>query len=186
MARALIKNTSVVTGTVMASAGTTAPTGYLLCDGSAVSRTTYSNLFAIIGITHGQGDGSTTFNLPDYRGRFLRGVDGGIARDPDRTTRTAMAAGGNTGNNVGSIQDDAFQGHFHEWSSTAVMSQTDGSVTPMNYLTADSTNGGGGTATATFQAQNYVDDPKTGNHGTVRVSTESRSKNAYVNYIIAI
>lgn len=60
-------------GMVIAWSGTSAPTGWLLCDGSAVSRTTYSALFAIIGVTHGQGDGSTTFNLPDYRGQFLRG-----------------------------------------------------------------------------------------------------------------
>lgn len=60
-------------GMVIAWAGTSAPTGWLLCDGSAVSRTTYANLFALMGVTHGQGDGSTTFNLPDYRGQFLRG-----------------------------------------------------------------------------------------------------------------
>lgn len=54
--------------------GTTAPSGYLLCDGSPVSRTTYSRLFAIIGSTYGQGDGSTTFNVPDMRGLFVRGA----------------------------------------------------------------------------------------------------------------
>lgn len=51
----------------------TAPTGFLLCDGSAVSRTTYSGLFAVIGTTWGAGDGSTTFNLPDLRFRFPLG-----------------------------------------------------------------------------------------------------------------
>lgn len=52
-------------GKVEAYAGSTIPDGYLLCDGSAVSRTTYSRLFSAIGTTHGAGDGSTTFNVPD-------------------------------------------------------------------------------------------------------------------------
>jgi len=50
------------------------PTLYLLCDGSAISRTTYANLFAVIGTNFGTGDGSTTFNLPDFRGKFPRGA----------------------------------------------------------------------------------------------------------------
>ncbi len=54
----------------------TIPDGWLLCDGSAVSRTTYSALFAVIGTTWGVGDGSTTFNLPDAQGRVPAGVGG--------------------------------------------------------------------------------------------------------------
>lgn len=57
-------------GSGMEYYGTTAPSGYLLCDGSAVSRTTYAALFAVIGTIYGSGDGSTTFNLPDRRQRF--------------------------------------------------------------------------------------------------------------------
>lgn len=97
----------VPAGSIVGYGGTSAPTGWLMCDGSAVSRSTYSALFTAIGTAHGSGDGSTTFNLPDYRGRFLRGVDGSAGRDPDKATRTAMASGGNTGNNVGSVQTDA-------------------------------------------------------------------------------
>lgn len=52
-----------------------APEGYLLCNGQAVSRTTYSALFAEIGTTFGEGDGSTTFNLPDLRSRFIKGKE---------------------------------------------------------------------------------------------------------------
>lgn len=63
----------VPAGSVQAFAGTTPPTDWLICDGRAVSRTVYADLFAAIGIAHGQGDGSATFNLPDYRGQFLRG-----------------------------------------------------------------------------------------------------------------
>ena len=60
-------------------AGATAPSGWLICDGSAISRTTYSTLYAVIGTTYGSGDGSTTFNLPDLRGRVAVGVGNGTA-----------------------------------------------------------------------------------------------------------
>ena len=62
-------------GTIVAFAGSSAPTGYLIANGSAISRTTYANLFAIIGTTYGVGDGSTTFNLPDLRGRTAVGLN---------------------------------------------------------------------------------------------------------------
>ena len=61
-------------GIVMPFAGSVAPQGYLLCDGSAVSRDTYSALFAAIGTVYGAGDGSTTFNVPDLSGRVVIGV----------------------------------------------------------------------------------------------------------------
>lgn len=61
-------------GSYLDHAGGSVPPGYLVCDGSAVSRTTYAGLFAQIGVIHGDGDGSTTFNLPDRRGRVSRGV----------------------------------------------------------------------------------------------------------------
>lgn len=62
-------------GVVVPYSGVTAPTGWLLADGSAVSRTTYANLFAVIGTTFGAGNGSTTFNLPNLKGRFPVGRD---------------------------------------------------------------------------------------------------------------
>lgn len=63
-------------GVIKLFGGTTAPSGYLVCDGSAVSRTTYAALFAAIGTAHGTGDGSTTFNLPDFRRRVPVGAGG--------------------------------------------------------------------------------------------------------------
>lgn len=69
----------VPVGSVMPFAASVAPDGWLFCNGSAVSRTVYSNLFAVVGATYGNGDGSTSFNLPDYRGRSLVGMDGGQA-----------------------------------------------------------------------------------------------------------
>jgi microcystin-dependent protein len=70
----------VPVGSVRATARTTAPVGFLLCDGSAVSRTTYKALFEAIGTNFGAGNGSTTFNLPDLRGRVPVGVDGTAGR----------------------------------------------------------------------------------------------------------
>lgn len=66
-------------GFIKPYAGTSIPTGYLLCNGAAISRAQYPELFAAIGTTWGAGDGSSTFNVPDLRGYFLRGVGGGQA-----------------------------------------------------------------------------------------------------------
>lgn len=86
--------------------GETVPSGRLECNGAAVSRTTYADLFAAIGVLWGAGDGSTTFNLPDLRGMFVRGWDHGAGTDPDVATRTG-------GDHVGSSQGDAFKSHRH-------------------------------------------------------------------------
>lgn len=152
------------TAMVVAYAGTSAPSGWLLCDGSAVSRTTYSALFAIIGVTHGQGDGSTTFNVPDYRGRFLRGVDGSAGNDPDKASRSTMATGGNSGNNVGSVQSDQYASHTHTDTATSVV-----------------TNGG---ILGSFPVWN-ISGGVTGSRSVANSGgNETRPKNAYVNFII--
>ena len=65
----------VPTGTPLPFGGTTAPAGYLLCFGQAISRTDYAGLFAAVGTVHGAGNGSTTFNVPDLRGRVAAGKD---------------------------------------------------------------------------------------------------------------
>ena len=73
------------TGSIIPFAGKTAPEGWLFCQGQAVSRTTYAQLFAVIGTTYGSGDGSTTFNVPDLRGRVAVGAE---ASDANLGTRT--------------------------------------------------------------------------------------------------
>ena len=86
------------------------PEGWLLCDGSAISRSEYANLYKAIGVCWGTGDGATTFNLPDLRGMFLRGVSGDSGNDADADSRVVLTDnGGNTGNNVGSYQGDAIR-----------------------------------------------------------------------------
>jgi microcystin-dependent protein len=76
-----------------------APAGWLVCDGSLKLRATYAALFAAIGVLYGAGDGATTFALPDLRGEFLRGLDGGRNVDAGRA--------------LGSAQADAFKSHTH-------------------------------------------------------------------------
>jgi len=85
-------------GTIAEYAGTTEPTGWLFCYGQAISRTTYADLFAVLSTTYGVGDGSTTFNLPDLRGRVIAGQDdmGGTSAN-----RLTGASGGVNGDNLG-------------------------------------------------------------------------------------
>src|SRR5205823_10690468 len=80
------------------------PPGWLLCDGADVSRQTFSALFSALGTNHGGGDGQTTFNLPDYRGNFLRGVDDGAGRDKYAATRHAPNIGGASGDTAGAVE----------------------------------------------------------------------------------
>ena len=100
-------------GSITAFAGMAPPFGWLICDGSPVSRSTYATLFGVIGTSWGQGDNSTTFNIPDLQGRFLRGLDAGSGRDPDAASRTASNTGGNTGDQVGSVEDQQYLAHSH-------------------------------------------------------------------------
>lgn len=93
----------ILTGMVISFANTSAPAGFLSCDGSAVSRTTYSDLFTAIGTTWGSGDGSTTFNVPDLRGGFLRGAGS------QTYTRT------HDGGTVGQKTVDTIKDHGHRF-----------------------------------------------------------------------
>jgi len=86
-------------GSVIMHAASTAPSGWLECDGSTVNRSTYPDLFNVIGSTFGAGDGSTTFGLPDLRGEFVRGWDNGRGVD--------------SGRSFGSFQADEFKAHSH-------------------------------------------------------------------------
>lgn len=88
-----------VSGRIQFFARNTAPSGWLACTGQAVSRTTYSSLFGVIGTAFGGGDGSTTFNVPDLRGRFLRCWDNARGIDSGRVQNSA--------------QDSIMQEHSH-------------------------------------------------------------------------
>jgi len=150
----------VPTGAVISFGGSTAPDGWLLCRGQAVSRTTYANLFAVIGTTYGAGDGSTTFNVPDIQGYFVRGLDASGAVDPDSRT-------------LGSVQNDAFQGHKHSVSHNA-----------QKYDEREASLGGydfSAHSNATISVGTPTSD---GTNGTPRTASETRPKNIALNYII--
>lgn len=83
-------------GAVVDYAGSSAPSGWLMCAGQAVSRTTYSDLFSAIGTTYGAGDGSTTFNLPDLRGRVTAGKDDMNSSDAGRLTSGGSGVDGDS------------------------------------------------------------------------------------------
>lgn len=147
-------------GVVSAFAGATCPQYSIEADGSSLLRAgKYEFLFAAIGTANGTADG-TRFNIPDYRGRFLRGVDGTAGRDPDDASRTAMNTGGNTGDAVGSVQLDMYQSHAHN----------------QYYIS-----GGGGTqfGAAASLSTGGVQGSVLANGGN-----ETRPKNAYVKFCI--
>lgn len=117
-----LQNALVPVGTIMAYGGDTSKAevveqlltqGWLPCDGRAVKRADYSELFQATATAFGAGDAQTTFQVPDLRGRFLRGTDQGQGRDPDAASRRAEPAGGNSGDSIGSVQDDDFKEHRH-------------------------------------------------------------------------
>lgn len=142
----------VPTGVVMPYAGLTAPNGFLLCYGQAVSRTTYAALFAVIADTYGVGDGSTTFNLPDLRGRVVAGQDDMGGTSANRLTSpingdTLGAAGGAESVTLTSTEMPA---HSHTIGGDSVAdgntnftdAATGGTGTPGNFTS--STTGSGG------------------------------------------
>ena len=162
------------TGMVAAFAMTSAPTGWLTCDGTAVSRTTYSDLYTAIGTTWGSGDGTTTFNLPDLRGAFLRGTG---------SHGTSNMANGNdfAGPSVGSFENDQIQDHGHN------LDRQDGATN--DYL-------GGSTAAYGIRSSyssaylvssiGPVSSTAWNSQGTPRVGDETRPFNAGINYCIKI
>ena len=94
----------------------TVPSGWLECNGAAVSRTTYQALFAKIGTSYGSGDGSTTFNLPNYTDQFLRGYSASGIDAASRTNR----GDGTTGASVGTRQSWQTYAHQHSWAGSLV------------------------------------------------------------------
>ena len=153
-------------GTILPYAGDNAPAGWHLCNGAsyAINNPTYQNLYTLIRERFGGGGGS--FNMPDFRGRFLRGRDGGVIRDPDRGSRTNIV-GGAIGDLVGSLQSDAFQQHTHTYSKPPICCDADSS------------------SSGYYEVSGYITDT-TGGANSGRFSTETRPVNAYVNYIIKL
>ena len=138
----------VPSGSVSAYAGSSAPSGWLLCSGGAVSRATYAALFAIIGTTYGAGDGSTTFNLPDLRGRVAAGVDNMGGSAANRITAagsgiTGTTLGASGGSETHTLTEAQLAAHTHTYSNkiaaTDSIYNSTGSTSAMQSLTTVST-----------------------------------------------
>lgn len=168
----------VPVGTVMAFAGEIDAKNekdklgesWLVCDGRDMDRTGYPDLFNAIGETYGKGNGENHFKLPDFRGMFLRGVDGGTRKDPDAHTRSAANGSGKSAG-AGSTQNDEYKGHAH------------GSAFNINIFDYGSTFGSAFGSDARHAVCTH-----SGNHVNVAVhasgGSETRPRNVYVHYII--
>jgi microcystin-dependent protein len=149
--------------------GSVVPTGFLECNGAAVSRTTYAALLAAIGTTFGVGDGSTTFNVPDMRGYFARGWDHGRGIDAARALGSTQADDNLSHNHTASVTDP---GHVHL-------------MTNQGSQSANSTGGGVGThngADSSFNTNSATTGITVTN--TASGGTEARPKNIALMFII--
>lgn len=164
-------------GDIVATASTSCPAGTIAAEGQSLARASYPALFAAIGTAHGTADGAS-FNVPDYRGRFLRGFANGSSNDPDRASRTAMNTGGATGDNVGTVQGDGFASHNHGGGSHS-------HVTASIDISGGAYNAGG--AYLGKPGPNNGANPAVNSSGTIINSeggNETRPKNAYVKYCV--
>ena len=170
-------NVSMPPGTIVPYGGETIPEGWLLCDGREISRSEYANLYNAIKTIWGHGNNSSTFNLPDMRGVFLRGVSDDSGKDEDVNDRVPLKEGGNSGNKVGSYQEDAIRnitanGGWWE-SHTTHNDQLTGA-----FYANDSGKFGSGSSDRDNQQMGF-DASR-----VVPVGSDNRPKNVYVNYII--
>lgn len=146
-------------GSILTWTQNTPPGGYLECNGSAISRTTYSALFSVIGTTFGVGDGSTTFNIPDMRGYFIRGWSNGASIDSGRA--------------FASTQQDAFQGHRHV------------PLSPQSSFYGQPAGGLNASGGAALTAVTTTGDPTTDTtNGVPRTASETRPINIALMYCI--
>ena len=122
----------VPTGTVIYHAANTPPTGFIKANGAAVSRSTYSDLFTAIGTTFGVGDGSTTFNVSDLRGEFMRGWDD--------------SRGVDSGRSFGSAQADQMEAHTHTYNKPASSGSSGGWGWYASNIAVTNTSSQGGTS----------------------------------------
>lgn len=155
-------------GTIKIWPGDTPPDFHVLTNGQALSRTTYAKLFSVIGVIYGNGDGVNTFNVPDYRGRFLRSTDQGRNLDPEAATRSARPDG-TVGDFAGTTQGQAVIDHRH-----------------IIFTHQDTTGGGYGVTGNNTPATNFINTASGPIVGTGAGGIETRPKNISVNFIIKV
>ncbi|KRD48208.1 rhizosphere induced protein RhiB [Acidovorax sp. Root275] len=145
--------------------------GWMVCDGRSLACVDYPELFAVLGYVYGGADDN--FNIPDYRGYFLRGIGTGTRNDPDIGQRSKPPGGQGASDGVGSVQPFAVQTHEHTYNSAPAPSAPSPSGTAAGAPSVTSTPTKGGPVTGAGQAP------------PVQVSlNETRPLNVYVNYLI--
>lgn len=148
-------------GVMQAYGGAAAPTNWLLCDGTAVSRTTYAKLFTALSTAYGVGNGTTTFNLPDLRGRVPMGVDGAAARVTAASTNGANAdtLGGVGGAETHTLTAGQLPALTVDTATTSGSASTVVRGSAVGPVTITAVNGGGGAAhsnTQPWQTVNWI------------------------------
>lgn len=170
----LLSSMIIPIGTIITSARATAPDGFLLCDGSALSRTSYAVLFSAIGTAYGAGDGSSSFNIPDLRGEFIRGTDNGRGVDAGRQIGSTQsdAMRNLTGTYYGALDGEGGYSAFCAGGATGVFT-------------------GGGAITQIRNAASYEMKQINGKNGfifdasrQVPIASEFRPRNVSVNFYI--
>jgi microcystin-dependent protein len=186
MAPAKAAGDGLPVGTIIAWGGEakSTPAGWMLCNGKALGKSAYTELFAAIGTSWGSiGD---KFNLPDLRGRFLRGLDAGSGRDPDLKKRMPSNPGGSA-TGVGSVQEDSLQNHTHSQDAHYHLYNVPAATA---YITESGSTGvhrsqvyeaGSSAAKAKIYGATTF-----GTKSKSKAGEESRPKNAAVNFIIKV
>lgn len=136
-----------ITGAIVPFAGADAPAGWLLCDGSEISRINYSKLFDVIGTAYGSGDGETTFNLPDLREAMPKGIG---SSSKSSTHGTILA--------LGDFQDDQMQSHTHTYTSLDYYGANPSGTAALSNPDAETTTNGpaGDTTEVKAVVMNYI------------------------------
>ena len=181
----------VPSGSVFCMAVATVPSGYLECNGAAVSRTTYSALFAIIGTQYGTGNGSSTFNLPDLRGEFVRGFDNGRGVDSGRSIASGQGAQNSSHHHTAtsSVTDP---GHRHlPENYSANSTQSNGHTIAVNDRVIGNYGGGSGNGLGPLGNRHFMETETTGISVTTTVALDggndgqgSRPRNVAMMYVI--
>lgn len=168
-------------GTISMFGGVAAPTGWLACDGAAISRIAYASLFAAIGTMFGSGDSVTTFNLPDFRGVFPKGT-GTTDRAAGKDANGSFYSG-----TMGAYVQDQMQGHFHDINRPAdgkglTHDGSNGSNNKINlYPTINGSVYGSSGSYVYFGARDMISD---GTHGNPRIGVATEPQSLGVSFII--
>lgn len=183
-------NQAVPVGTIFDYVGSTAPANYMFPYGQAISRTTYADLYAVIGDTFGAGDGSTTFNLPDFRGRVSAGKDDMGGSAANRLTSSGGVVGTTLGATGGAqthtLTDAEVPAHSHTYSGTSssngghshTFSATTSSAGSHNHTFSGTTSSGGNHRHSISTYNNGHDNPQ----GRVGAGEWNSAGTHYTNY----